>query len=285
MPEAVKSLFTRPGRWRHTGAEEVWALSILRLVKFYGSVRIITDEQGAYWVDALRLPVAGRIKVTRELDDLAKVDPHLWSFGKLYANSLQKDPFFQTDGDTVIGRCLPERIHSAQVFCERIYENSPRDAKKKAEDQWSSWFWKTEAPGHWWDAYEANDGTSASCGIFGGRDTETIRRISITGMDFAQKNVAILKKIRADMAAVILEEWAVCREIDPMEISTLRGSDHAGHLMLARSKCFWHQQGKAKLEKEVQQRVKDKLEAECPGQVARCREVARAFSKVGDSQI
>lgn len=265
----IKSLWTRPQRWRHTGAEELWSWSILRLCKFYGSITIHTDELGKLWIEALRLPVNGRMTITRMLDDLAHHDPHVWSIGKLYCNSQQTEPFIQTDGDVVIGRTFPRRMHDATVCAERLYSNVP-----------GPWFAGCHAPDHWHRDFAGKVGTSFNCGTFGGNDVAAIRKISRAGFEFAIRNIDLLRTVRSDLAAIACEEWAIAREYDPLEVTCLSSMDPAGSEMLANAKAYWHQPGESKIDPETQNKVRDRLELDCPGQVSRCREVARSFSGV-----
>lgn len=265
----VRSLWTAPTRWRWQGSEELASWSLLRLVKFYGSVTIHTDELGEMWIDALRLPCAGNIRTTRLLEDIRHHDPHNWSLGKLYTAMNQREPFIQTDFDVVLGRRLPERMHRASVCAERLYSKVPDE-----------WFKKCEAPMNWRKDWSDRNGISFNCGTFGGNDTHSIRRIAAKGFDFAVRNQNTLRSVRSDLAAIACEEWAIAREYDPIEVTCLSSMDPAGSEMLANAKAYWHQPGPTKIEPEVQKKVRDRLEAECPGQVARCKEVASAFANM-----
>lgn len=275
MIRQCKSLWTRPNRWRHAGAEELWSLSILRLCKFYGHVTIYTDELGEIFLKALRLPVAGRLQIVRALDDLSREEPKSWALGKLYAYSLQKEPFIHTDGDVVLGRQFPQRIHDAAFCAERLYSNVP-----------GAWFRDCIAPKSWHQQWSDGNGISFNCGLFGGRDTHAIREWAHKALAFARNNAGILARVkdtagrfRSDLAAIACEEWTIAREIDPLEVSCLSSMDPAGSEMLRRAKAYWHTPGAAKIDPDVRERVRLKLEAECPGQASRCREVAREFAR------
>jgi hypothetical protein len=66
----------------------------------YPNTCLITDSDGAkILVDQLGLQFAS---VSTVLDDLANEDPAWWSLGKLYAYSLQQEPFVHIDSDVYL---------------------------------------------------------------------------------------------------------------------------------------------------------------------------------------
>lgn len=277
-PKMLRSLWTAPTRWRWQGSEELAALGLHRIVKFYGEVTVHTDELGKMWLEALHLPCAGNIKITLLLEDLRNHDPYNWSLGKLYTNMNQEEPFIQTDFDVIIGRQLPERIHRAGVCAERLYSNKPK--REKEEDSWIEWFRKCDAPEHWKKDAEENNGIAFNCGMFGGNYVSSIQKISAASFEFSVRNAAKLRKIRADKGAIVCEEWAIAREYDPWEVSCLASMDSAGSELMAHTRGYCHQAGASKIEPEIMQKVRDRLEAEIPGQARRCKEVASAFANL-----
>lgn len=265
----LKSLWTAPKRWRHEGAEAMWALSILRVIKFYGKCTVFTDELGKMWLEAMQLPVGESLEISLLLEEIRLFDPHNWSLGKLYVNMNQHEPFIQTDGDVFIGRCFPRRMHEASVCTEKLYGRVP-----------DAWFEKLkQVPSHWREAYDKKDGTSFNCGTFGGNDIQSIRRIATAGFDFWQLNADRMSKAPSSDAAICCEEWAIAREYDPLEVSCLHSMDPAGSAMLAQSKSYCHLPGAAKIEEEWQSKIRQRLELECPGQLRRCIDVANSFSR------
>jgi hypothetical protein len=69
-----------------------WALSVLQLRQFYDEVELVTDAAGkAILIDVLALPYTS---VQVVLDEALAAYPHdLWALAKIYAYSIQTEPF------------------------------------------------------------------------------------------------------------------------------------------------------------------------------------------------
>lgn len=271
----VKGLWTRPTRWRAEGSEELWSLSILSALRFHGNCTVFTDELGKRWLTELRIPGFGAQNISLLLNDLVHHDPWVWHLGKLYVNINQDKPFIQTDGDVILGKPLPSRILGAEVCAERLYLNIP-----------GPWFGKCQAPARWVEDWKAGNGLSFNCGLFGGHNVKAIKGIHSAGIDFALKNLPMMKlHAQRDAAAVICEEWAIAREFDGYEVQTLTTmGEMTPHLQsvggtMGKTKpwAYWHLSGPSKWAEKNKAKVRRVLDEWAPGQVLRCQEVAKRF--------
>lgn len=88
-----------------------WALSCLQLREYYQDIGLITDDLGKYLlIDKLQLPYTS---VTASLNKLEDYDAGLWALGKIYAYSIQEEPFLHVDSDIFIWRKFDDRIDHA----------------------------------------------------------------------------------------------------------------------------------------------------------------------------
>lgn len=175
----VHSLWTRP--WRGQPYPKVasgfltpifnWACatySCLKAKEIYGNCELITDSAGANAVKSLGIPYD---KVTLELDSIpSAVPPSLWAYGKIVAYSLQTEPFWHIDCDSIILEKMPS-LESADVVYQ--YEESP------AVINWGACYPMTSVMNSasykpvGWDTY--NTDKKALCmGIFGGNNLDAI---------------------------------------------------------------------------------------------------------------
>lgn len=93
-----------------------WSLSVLEASKHYPDTWLYTDDEGARFLcDELDLPFA---HVSTELNALSLHDAQWWVLGKIYAYSLQTEPFVHLDADVVLWLPLPERLERADVFAQ-----------------------------------------------------------------------------------------------------------------------------------------------------------------------
>lgn len=74
--------------------------SALQIKKYYKKLELVTDSLGKMiFVDLLQIPYD---KVSISLDFLQDYDTSLWSLGKIYACSMQEEPFIHIDTDLFI---------------------------------------------------------------------------------------------------------------------------------------------------------------------------------------
>jgi hypothetical protein len=93
-----------------------WALSCLQLSEYYTDVCLVTDDLGKYMlIDKLQLPYTS---VAVSLNKLDAYDPGLWALGKIYAYSIQEEPFLHVDSDIFIWRKFDDRINNAGLAAQ-----------------------------------------------------------------------------------------------------------------------------------------------------------------------
>lgn len=263
--QAIKSIWTKPPGFFWDGLEICTSLSVLNGLRHFGSLVVYADALGESWFKSLRLP--GKIEVIRAMDD-CPVDPFFWVGGKLWAYELQskRGAFVHTDFDVFVGDDWPQRIKSASVLAERGY--------------WQTHDWAAglHMPEHWRDAIGRGDGTSFNCGTFGGNDLRAISRIARAGLDFCLDNWEAAKRdaFKTLDAILICEEWAIAREYDWREVSTVLPSMPIGG-QFASVASSYHHRLVSKRKPEGIAEMRGMLDAMLPGQSKRCDEVRKGF--------
>ncbi|WP_298422723.1 DUF6734 family protein [uncultured Kordia sp.] len=100
-----------------------WALSCLQFRKYFDNVELVTDAYGKkILIDVLKLPYT---KVTVALDELDKYPQDLWALGKIYAYSIQKEPFIHADGDVFIWEDIHNKVKNAPLYVQSLEVNMP----------------------------------------------------------------------------------------------------------------------------------------------------------------
>lgn len=98
-----------------------WALSCLRVKEYYDRIELVTDEKGKdLLIDKLQLPYT---KVLIKLNALDKYNPDLWTLSKIYACSIQKEPFIHIDNDVYIWKKFSTDIELAPLVAQNIELN------------------------------------------------------------------------------------------------------------------------------------------------------------------
>ncbi|MEM1337013.1 MAG: DUF6734 family protein [Bacteroidota bacterium] len=107
------------GGWRHKKYELMsWALSCLTFKRFYPNIELVTDIDGKkLLIDQLRLPYTS-IRIV--LDQLNKYPQQLWAVGKLFAYSLQDEPFIHVDNDIYIWKRFKPKIEKAALVAQHV---------------------------------------------------------------------------------------------------------------------------------------------------------------------
>ncbi len=98
-----------------------WALSCLTFKKFYPDIELVTDSNGKkLLIDQLGLPYKN---VRIVLDQLNKYPEKLWAVGKLFAYSLQEEPFIHVDNDIFIWEKFSPNIEKAALVAQHVDED------------------------------------------------------------------------------------------------------------------------------------------------------------------
>lgn len=101
-----------------------WALSCYQLRRFYTEVELITDAVGKHiLIDELKLPYTSYQVVLDEA--LASYPQQLWALAKIYAYSLQSEPFLHVDSDIYIWQHFSELIEGAPLVAQNYEIDFP----------------------------------------------------------------------------------------------------------------------------------------------------------------
>jgi hypothetical protein len=206
----VQSYWSKPGIENTNWAEKKlhyfsWVLSCLKLKQYYNKVELVTDRAGKeLLIDQLQLPYDS---VQVELDFLNEYDPLLWALGKIYAYSIQDEPFIHVDGDIFIWGRFSDEIESADLIAqheEDSYEfsntyydgllNADLDSYPKAILQFRN--------------SVTTNIMQANAGILGGNDINFIQRYCKEAFKFVDENKEKALKVKhPGMFNTIFEQY------------------------------------------------------------------------------
>ena len=190
-----------------------WTISALQFTKFYDHVELITDKKGYdLLINKLELPYS-HVKVV--LDDLNHYDAKLWTIGKLYAYSIQEEPFIHVDGDVFIWKKFSESFEKSPLVCQKKEEGAHYSAT------YLKAFWAIAAnfdfyPDVLYKSILKNNSVKAcNAGIIGGHDVKFIRMFAKLAFEFIDRNVNNLHKIDVAGANIVFEQFlfsALCED-------------------------------------------------------------------------
>src|ERR1700754_3207869 len=164
-------------------------LSCLLLKQLYPHVDLITDDAGKrLLVDRLQLPYD---EVTTDLNAMPPYHDDLWSTAKLYAYSIQKEPFLHVDGDLFLyerpgvdKEDRPVVVQANVGFNEGHYNYLLNCIQRFSLISGSN--------------YPKPVGTrnprGYAFGIFGGNDTGFISEFAKAGLSFFNRNIDLINK-------------------------------------------------------------------------------------------
>ena len=190
-----------------------WILSVYQFKIFYEEVELVTDTCGyELLIDKLQLPYS-RVHVV--LDELNNYPADLWAIGKIYAYSLQEEPFIHADGDVFIWARFEESLERSALLCQC----------KEEGEFYNKTYWETLLtlaenldyfPSFLNKGVSGNRSIrSVNAGIFGGSDTAFIRRYCEVAFDFVNRNQKYLRKIQLNSFNMIFEQFlfrALCED-------------------------------------------------------------------------
>jgi len=118
--KAVYSFWTPNNRQSYTGYNKIidlvasTALSLECSKKIFSSVELVTNNWGkSIFIDKYKLPFDS---VNTDLENI-KVEPHFWAYAKIYAYSIQKEPFCHIDNDVFIwDKSLIDKVKNKEIF-------------------------------------------------------------------------------------------------------------------------------------------------------------------------
>lgn len=177
-----------------------WILSVNQLRKFYKDVILFTDLKGyEILIEKLRLPYT-EVKVV--LDDLNHYEENLWALAKVKAYSEMDEPFLHVDGDVFIWEAFGNELLNKPLIAQNI--------ETTTDYYWSMWEsirarlnYLPEQMKH----YDMRLHNKAyNMGIFGGSDTEFVKRYCKNSFAFVDNNISCLSKDAAFNFNIFFEQ-------------------------------------------------------------------------------
>ncbi|MBO0931469.1 DUF6734 family protein [Fibrella aquatilis] len=190
-----------------------WALSCFNLRKHYDVVELVTDAAGKkLLIDQLELPYT---TVNVGLESMSHYPDDLWALGKLYAYSIQDEPFLHVDADVFIWQPFDEVIMNAPLAVQQLevgYAHYGELMEQiNASFTYISPCFHTQAQGML---------TAVNAGIIGGTDIAFFNDYTAEAFRFVDRNLLALEHISSlDLYNTIYEQLlfytlAQARQVD-----------------------------------------------------------------------
>jgi hypothetical protein len=162
-----------------------WALSCLQAKLFFGKVNLVTDERGKEMlIDKLHLPYDN---VSTALDNHLQTYPsNLFSLAKIYAYSIQQEPFIHIDGDVIFWQkpdaaLLESNIISQNLEVDLFFYKDTLEEINKQFSYIPAFFLK--------ENYEGKRIYASNAGIIGGKDLDFFKTYCKQAFEFIDKNI------------------------------------------------------------------------------------------------
>lgn len=193
------------GGWLHKKYEYYsWALSCLKFKEVYGNIELVTDKEGyKLLIETLQLPYTS---VQVALDVLNDYHEKLWAIGKLYAYSLQEEPFLHVDGDVFIWEKLGSAIETAPLAAQH-QEVGFAHYKEAYNDLLTYHDYIPEILTADYKKYGKID--AANAGIFGGNDLDFFKEFVLEAFNFIDqnKNSIMNENVFGSRFAIMYEQY------------------------------------------------------------------------------
>ncbi len=178
-----------------------WALSSNLLAKFY-EVELYTDKVGYdLLIDKLKLPYS---KVHIVMDDLNKYDNNLWALPKIYAYSLQNEPFLHVDGDVFIWKKFSKKLMQGGLIAQNLESATDYYEKIMIELENELSYFPNEILQ---DRKASNSIYAYNAGILGGINVDFYKSYTSKSLEFVDKNLADLANINITNFNIFFEQY------------------------------------------------------------------------------
>lgn len=178
------------------------ALSCLQLRKYYDQVELVTDSSGYdLLIDKMELPYT---KVDIRLDELNDYHPDLWALGKVYAYSIQQDPFIHIDGDVYIYDKFNLELENSSLIAQNVEYGFSfyDDVYKEIIDNFSY------IPEALVESRSKNQKIVAvNAGLLGGNNIDFIQSYASRAFKFVDENLHKIDKINIGMFNTVYEQY------------------------------------------------------------------------------
>lgn len=185
--------FNNAGGWSHRTFNYMsWALSCLRFKKFYGRVELVTDELGKkLLVDIMELPYDNVSLKLNELNAKYSRFENIWALGKIYAYSIQEEPFIHADGDVYIWGQLPERIEKSALLAQEMEYDFDLFHKNNLQDIFNKIKYVPAAIKNYYN--KTGDTSQYNAGIIGGNDVDFFKEYTREAIKIVDNNLNTIK--------------------------------------------------------------------------------------------
>lgn len=179
-----------------------WALSCLQFRKYYDEVELVTDKQGYdLLINRLGLPYT---HVNVVLDKLNDYHSDLWALGKIYAYSIQEQPFLHADGDIFIYEPFPVNISRAPLIAQNrepgfSYYNDVFDKILSRFEYIPDYFHHSRQ--------KHQQIVAVNAGIIGGNDITFFKEYTAMAITFVDRNKGNLEKINIGLFNNVYEQF------------------------------------------------------------------------------
>jgi hypothetical protein len=178
-----------------------WTLSCLQFRKFYHDVELITDQEGYdLFINKLGLPYT-RTEVV--LDKLNDYDADLWALGKVYAYSMQDEPFIHADGDVFIWGRFSSALENAEVFAQN-FECDFNYYRKAYQYANANFRFVPEAIHR--EKKQTTTFNGVNAGIIGGKNIPFFKEYTALAMELVDKNIDRMDNLDKGMFNTFYEQ-------------------------------------------------------------------------------
>lgn len=178
-----------------------WCLSSNLLAKFY-DVELYTDKVGYdLFIDKLQLPYC---KVHVVMDDLNEYDNNLWALSKIYAYSLQNEPFLHVDGDVFIWERFSDKLIQGNLIAQNLESATDYYEKIMVELEKELCYFPNEII---LDRKKNNSIYAYNAGIFGGHNIDFYKNYTTKSFEFVDKNLNDLANINITNFNIFFEQY------------------------------------------------------------------------------
>lgn len=179
-----------------------WALSCLQFKKYYDKVELVTDAIGYdFLINKLELPYTS---VRVDLDNLNDYHPDLWALGKIYAYSIQEEPFIHADGDIFIYDKFGSEFEKSSLIAQNFEKgfNYYEDLFKNIEQKFDY------IPGVLNESKKLNGEIIAvNAGILGGTDIDFFKEYTAEAFKFVDRNISKINEVNIGMFNTVFEQF------------------------------------------------------------------------------
>lgn len=256
-----------------------WTLSCLKFREFYDKVELITDDFGKkILLEDLGLPYT---RVDTQLDDYEGFyKPELlWSLGKIYTYSLQKEPFIHADGDFIIWKRFPRRVEEADLLAQSRDKNLPVYSRMlKVIRERFDFIPKEFLCQPPYNAF--------NCGIIGGSDLKFFQDFYKKVTQVVSRNSHTFEKLQAWHLNVIFEQYyfyqlaeKAGKKVECLFRRTTRNySECMGFHMVPHFASYIHPISDAKSKIHVCRQIENLLRYEYPAYHARIEQLVKSIT-------